>query len=112
MAIKKKIKQYIEESGEQLKKRTVEAAKETFTVLSKDVISQLTGKEQEKEPKNFTPFNDEIRGKMGENFSSQDSGELDKVREQLADHTQPDALKEQLKQQRFNQFRQEEKRGT
>lgn len=112
MLQKKKIKQYVEESGEQLKKRTVETAKQTFTALSKDVISQITGSEREPEAKNFTPFNDEIRKKMGENFANQESDELSKVREQLSQHDEPDeALKEQLKQQRFNQFKQEEKRA-
>lgn len=108
--IKKKIKHIVEDSGERLKHSAKETAKETFTLLSKDVISQLTGKEVGKEPQNFTPFNDEVRKKMGDNFASQESPELQKVREQLAGHTQPDALKEQLKQRRFDQFKQEEKR--
>src|SRR3989338_11680721 len=108
---KKKVKQIAEVSAEKLKKSTVETVKQTYTLLSRDIISQLTGKEPETNTKNFTPFNDEIRKKMGANFESQDSGDLAKVREQLAEHNQTDALKKQLEQRRFEQVKQEEKQA-
>src|SRR3989344_8438313 len=108
---KKKIKHLLEDSGEHLKRRSAEVAKETFTVLSHDILTQLTGKEHGKEPQNFTPFNDEVRKKMGDNFASQESTDLKKVRDQLAQHNQPDALKEQLRQRRFEEVQQEAKQA-
>src|SRR3989338_2533447 len=90
MAIKQKIKQKTIESLETLRMRSVESVKQNFTVLSREIIGQMTGQEiknsPEKKQQNYTPFNENMREAMGEHFKNKEKPELDEVRRKLAEH--------------------------
>ena len=75
--IVQKIKQDTHERLEELKQRSVEQARENFTRLPGYLIEQVFG------IKNFTPFDEDARKKMGESFDQQDVSKLDETRSEL-----------------------------
>jgi len=90
MTFKQKVKQKTIESLETLRMRSVESVKQNFTVLSREIIGQMTGQEikssPEKKQQNYTPFNENMREAMGEHFKNKEKPELDEVRRKLAEH--------------------------
>ena len=98
--MKQKIKQKTLETAEHIKQNTAEAIRQNFTEIKAELLSQLSGKEptpEQKGNKNFTPFNEEVRKKMGEHYDKQDQSELEEVRKKLAKEADPqEAIRRQF----------------
>ncbi len=116
--LQQKLRNAANERVEQFKERSVEKARENFSKLPSYLMEQAFGpqpKSEEKQPeyKNYTSFNEAIRGQLGIAFGEQDKPKLDKTRNELAElKRQMDIMRNDEAQARAYLDRKEQERKS